>query len=487
MPHPDAPERRYGEIVTTDLPARLDRLPFSRWHWLFVVALGITWVLDGLEVTLAGAVGAVLRRPDTLGLTDAQVGASAACYLAGAVLGALGFGYATDRLGRKRLFTITLLVYVSATALSALSWSFWSFALFRALTGAGIGGEYAAINSAIDELIPARVRGRADLIINASFWLGAALGAAGTLALLDSGLLSVDRGWRFAFGIGALLGLGVILLRRLVPESPRWLVTHGRAAEADAVVRHLEAHVRAPLPPPHGTTRIRTRHHTALSAIGRSLVEHRPRAILSLVLMGAQAFFYNAIFFTYALVLATFYGVPAQRVGVYLFPFALGNFIGPLVLGHLFDTVGRKPMITATYAASGLLLALSAWAFRQQLLTAHTQAIAWTVIFFVASSAASSAYLTVSEIFPLEVRGCAIALFYACGTLVGGVGAPLLFGALIGTGSRDLLFLGYLAGAAVMLGAAGVEATLGVPAERRPLESIAPPLSSRLVEVEEEA
>ncbi|HEV8491164.1 MAG TPA: MFS transporter [Candidatus Angelobacter sp.] len=470
-------------IIESDVPARLDRLPWSRWHWLVVIALGITWVLDGLEVTLAGAIGAVLKRPDALALTDGQIGASATFYLIGAVAGALFFGYATDRLGRKRLFTITLLLYLSATALTAFSWNFASYALFRALTGAGIGGEYSAINSAIDELIPARVRGRVDLIINASFWIGAAIGSAAVIGLLDTGIVPISVGWRLAFGIGAVLGLIVIFLRHAIPESPRWLMTHAREPEAEQIMSEIERHAaRHPelLPPPasNARVRIRPRSHTPLHEIWHAIaIQHPARSWLALALMTSQAFFYNAIFFTYSLVLVSFYGLPAEKVGLYLFPFALGNFVGPLLLGRLFDTVGRRQMITLTYALSGILLALSGWLFQQGLLTAQTQALAWTIIFFVASAAASSAYLTVSEIFPLEVRGLAIAIFYAAGTLVGGVAAPFIFGLLIQTGSRTALFRGYLAGALLMIAAAVVEAFIGVRAEQRSLESISTPLS----------
>lgn len=472
-----------GGIVESNIPARLDRLPWSKWHWGVVIALGITWVLDGLEVTLAGALGGVLRRSDTLHLTDAQVGQSATFYLVGAVAGALIFGYLTDRLGRKKLFLVTLGLYLISTALTACSWSFWNYALFRALTGAGIGGEYSAINSAIDELIPARVRGHVDLIINSTFWIGAALGAAGTIVLLDMGLVSVNLGWRFAFGIGALLGTIILFLRKSVPESPRWLMIHGREHEAEDTVCAIEKTVEhrpdCP-PPPQQFTRIQTRTHTPIPEIWNTVAhQHRRRSILGLVLMSSQAFFYNAIFFTYALVLIEFYGVPAQHVGLYLFPFAIGNFIGPLTIGRLFDTLGRKPMITATYFASGALLLISGWMFRQGMLTAVTQAVCWTAIFFIASSAASSAYLTVSEIFPLEIRGMAIALFYACGTLAGGVAGPALFGYLIGTKSRDNLFYGYLLGSALMIGAAAVEWSIGVKAERQSLESVTTPLSAR--------
>ena len=468
--------------IESYVPARLDRLPWSRWHWLIVVALGATWILDGLEVTLAGSLAGILTHAQTLGLTDAEVGASATFYLAGAVLGAIVFGYATDRLGRKKLFFITVALYLTATALTAFSWSFASYAFFRALTGAGIGGEYAAINSAIDELIPARVRGRVALMINGSYWIGAAMGSAATLVLLDPARVPVAYGWRLAFGIGALLGLIVIIFRQWIPESPRWLMIHGRNEEAERIVDEVERTIAPERLPAHDAppTRIRTRTHTPWREIWNTIVhQHRRRSLLGFVLMLAQAFFYNAIFFTYGLVLMRFYGVPAERVGVYLLPFALGNVLGPFVIGHLFDTIGRKKMIAATYAISGVLLALTGWLFQAGMLTAQTQTLAWTLIFFVASAAASSAYLTVSEIFPLEIRAMAIAVFYAIGTLAGGVGAPILFGWIIGTGSRGGLAIAYMVGAALMIGAAVVEMWIGVSAERKSLESVAAPLSSR--------
>jgi MFS family permease len=477
-----------GETIESYVPARLDRLPWSSWHWLIVVSLGATWILDGLEVTLAGALGGILTRPETLGLTPARVGATATCYLAGAVLGALLFGYGTDRFGRKKLFFITVAVYLIGTALSAFSWNFWSYAFFRALTGAGIGGEYAAINSAIDELIPARVRGRVDLIINGSYWIGAALGAAATLVLLDPHRFPIWLGWRFAFGIGAALGLIVIFFRRWIPESPRWLMIHGHNPEAEQIVGEVERQI---MGSPKAAvidrgysdlfpTRIRTRTHTPWHEIWDAIVhEHRRRSFLGFVLMLTQAFFYNAIFFTYALVLMRFYSVPEQNVGSYLLPFALGNVLGPVLLGHLFDTVGRKKMISVTYGLAGILLALTGWLFHAGVLTAQTQTLAWTIIFFIASAAASSAYLTVSEIFPLEIRALAIAIFYAIGTLAGGVGAPLLFGWIIGTGSITALFIGYLLAAALMIFGAVIEAWIGVPAERRSLEHVAAPLSSK--------
>ena len=470
-----------AEWIETQIPARLDRLRWSRWHWLIVTALGATWILDGLEVTLAGALGGILTRPETLRLSDAEVGASATFYLVGAVLGALVFGYATDRLGRKKLFFVTVGVYLTATALTAFSWNFASYALFRALTGAGIGGEYAAINSAIDELIPARVRGRVDLIINGSYWIGAALGSAGSVVVLDPRLFPVTLGWRLVFGIGALLGLVVMFFRQWIPESPRWLLIHGRAAEAEKIIRAVEQEVGVDVDPPADApvSRFRARKRTTFREIWQTIAHKYPqRALLGFVLMVSQAFFYNAIFFTYALVLMRFYGVPAERVSGYLLPFALGNFLGPLLLGKFFDTFGRKAMIATTYGAAGILLALTGALFRAGLLTAQTQTIAWTVIFFVASAAASSAYLTVSEVFPLEIRAFAIAVFYSIGTFAGGVFAPLIFGIIIGSGSRGALFGGYVSGAVLMIVAAATEIWIGVPAERRSLESIAAPLSA---------
>ncbi len=485
MNSPQAPAAADGQWIETDVPQRMDRLPWSRWHWLIVTALGVTWILDGLEVTLAGALGGILKSPHALAFTDSQVGFSNSCYLAGAVVGALVFGYGTDRLGRKKLFYITLLVYLTATAATAFSWNFASYAIFRALTGAGIGGEYAAINSAVDELIPARVRGRADLIINSTYWIGAAIGAAATVVLLDPHRFPVWLGWRFAFGIGAALGLVVLFFRHWVPESPRWLMVHGRAEEGEKVVADVERAVtdKHPdtLPAVEGPkARIRQRTHTPWPEIWHAVAhEHRKSSFLGLALMIAQAFFYNAIFFTFAQVLEKYYYVPASQPGWYLVAFALGNVLGPVLMGHLFDTVGRKPMIAGTYALSGVLLAITGWLFHQDMLTAFTQTAAWMVIFFVASSAASAAYLTVSEIFPLEIRAMAIAVFYAVGTLVGGVGAPALFGYLISQPTRGPLFAGYLLAALLMILAAGVELWIGVKAEGQSLESIAAPLSSR--------
>jgi MFS family permease len=445
-----------------------------------VTALGITWLLDGLEVTMAGALASILKDPRALGLTDVQVGASATGYLAGAVTGALLFGWMTDRSGRKKLFFVTLGVYLTGTAATAFSWNVWSFVAFRALTGFGIGGEYAAINSAIDELVPAAVRGTVDLIVNGTFWLGAALGSLATFFLLDSGVLPPEFGWRFAFGIGAVLGLIIVTLRKSVPESPRWLLLRGRHAEAENIVAGIEEAVErenGALPPALGSLSLRIRSYTPLSEVWESMARyHRRRSLLGFILMGTQAFFYNAIFFTYALVLTQFLFVDSRRVSLYLLPLTLGNFCGPLILGPLFDSIGRRRMIAGTYALSGLLLMGAAVFFKQSDASALSQAVWFTAIFFVASSAASSAYLTVSEIFPLEIRAFAISIFYAAGTLAGGVGAPILFGHLIQTGSRTAVFDGYMAGAILMLIGAGAEIFLGIDAERQPLESIAAPL-----------
>jgi len=420
----------------TDVPARLDRLPWSRFHRLGVVALGITWILDGLEVTLAGSVAAALQTSPRLHLTAEQVGLTGSAYLAGAVLGSLFFGHLTDRLGRKKLFNVTLGVYLVATALTAFSWDFYSFLLFRFFTGAGIGGEYSAINSAIQELIPARLRGRIDLAINGSFWVGAAGGALLSVLLLDPAVLGPDMGWRLAFGSGAVLGLVILYLRRFLPESPRWLMLHGKPGEAARVVDEIEARIVASegvtLSPVTARLALGATHRTTMLSVARTLLRDYPgRTTLGLVLMAAQAFIYNAIFFTYALVLTKFYGVAADRVGLYILPFALGNFLGPLLLGPLFDTLGRKAMIAGTYALAGILLAVTGQLFEWGWLTATTQTMLWTVVFFFASAAASAAYLTVGECFPLEIRALTIALFYAFGTLLGGVGGPWLFGVLI--------------------------------------------------------
>lgn len=470
-------------IIETTLPARLDRLPWGRFHVLIVVALGVTWLLDGLEVTLAGAVASALKTSPVLHFDNAQIGLAGSAYIGGAVLGALGFGWLTDRLGRRKLFFITLAVYLLATAATSLSWSFASFVTFRAITGAGIGGEYAAINSTIQEFTPARVRGWTDLSINGTFWVGAGIGAAGSLVLLDGHLLPADWGWRGCFLIGAVLALIILPMRRWIPESPRWLLTHGEHDEAKRIVDDIEARFRKEGhtldEPSHKPLRLHARGHTPLAEVMHAIfVVHRRRALVGLSLMTAQAFFYNAIFFTYALVLTEFYRVPGGSVGLYLLPFALGNFLGPIVLGRLFDVIGRRRMIAATYAISGVLLTISGWMFEQGMLTVVTQTGAWMVIFFFASAAASSAYLTVSESFPLEIRALAIAVFYAFGTALGGIIGPAFFGRLIDTHQRGEVFTGYLVGSALMIGAAIIAAIWGVDAERKSLENVAAPLSA---------
>jgi MFS family permease len=466
----------------SDIPARLDRLPWSRWHWRVVIALGVAWVLDGLEVTLVGSIGGVLERPDTLGLSAAQIGWSGSLYVGGAVIGALLFGRLTDRLGRKKLFLTTLAVYALATLATAFSPDFAFFALCRFLTGLGIGGEYAAINSAIDELIPARVRGRVNLAINGSFWIGAALGAGLSLWLLDPQVLGPVWGWRVGFGLGALLAVAILLVRRNVPESPRWLMAHGRAEEAELIVAGIEAEIAAqqgPLAPAVGSVHYGSRASPGWREVAHVLLSRYPqRSMVALALMISQAFFYNAIFFTYALVLTRFHGVAEGKVALYIFPFALGNVLGPLLLGPLFDRVGRRRMIALTYVLSGVGLALTGWAFMQGWLDARSQALCWSAVFFLASAAASSAYLTVSEVFPLEMRAIAIAIFYAVGTGAGGFVAPVLFGALIETGSRGAVAVGYAIGAALVIVAGLLALRWAVNAERRPLEDVAPPLGS---------
>jgi MFS family permease len=472
-------------VYETDVPARLDRLPWARFHWLVIAGLGIAWILDGIEVTLVGSLSGAIVKSPVLDMTPSGIGYSASAYLIGAVLGALVFGWLTDRLGRKKLFSVTVVVYLLATVASGLSWSFWSFALFRFLTGMGIGGEYAAVNATIQELIPARRRGFTDLVVNGSFWIGAAIGAGGAVVALDPALVPPEIGWRAAFVIGGILGLFVLYLRHWIPESPRWLMTHGRPGEAEAVVEGIERRVveetGRPLPPvPTGSRiRLRTDIQSWFWAGVRALFTlYLRRTVLGTVLMASQAFCYNAVFFTYALILTDFYGVAPRSVGLFMLPFAAGNFLGPLLLGRLFDTIGRKPMIVATYAISGVLMGITGWLFAEGGLSAVAQTGAWTAIFFVASAAASAAYLTVGESFPLEVRAVAIALFYALGTGVGGVAGPALFGALIDSGSRVSIMWGYELGAALMVVAALVAAWLGIRAERRSLEEIAPPLSS---------
>lgn len=469
-------------VVETNIPSRLDALVWSGFHTRVVTALGITWILDGLEVTLAGALSGALKEDPMMKFSNFDVGISNSAYLAGAVIGALGFGWLTDRIGRKKLFFITLALYLGATAATACSWNLASYVLFRFLTGAGIGGEYTAINSTIQELVPAKYRGWTDLVINGSFWLGAALGAVCAIVLLDPATISQSYGWRAAYFTGAVLGLFVLLMRMWIPESPRWLMIHGQPERAQEIVAEIETSAHQVATPEDikrmPKIRLTMRSHTPLREVAQTLfVLYRQRSLVGLALMGAQAFFYNAIFFTYALVLTDFFGIASNQVGWYILPFAAGNFLGPLLLGRLFDTLGRRPMIAITYGVSGVLLAISGYLFSIGVFTAQTQTIAWMVIFFFASPAASAAYLTVSETFPIEVRALAIAVFYAIGTAVGGVAGPALFGMLIDTGSRQSVFAGYLLGAFLMIAAAVIGWRYAIAAERQPLESVARPLA----------
>lgn len=460
----------------------MDRLPWSRWHWRVLVGLGTVWILDGLAVTIVGAIGGRLGEPESgLILSSAQVGAAGSAYILGACVGALYFGRMADRIGRRRLFMLTLAIFLAGSFLTGLATHFWWFLLCRIVTGAGVGGEYSAIHSAVDELIPARVRGVVDLVIGGSYWLGTIIGSLLSLVLLDEALFAADVGWRLCFFVTGALGVVIVFVRNHVPESPRWLLLHGHEVEAERVTAAIECEITAelgPLPPPGRTLRVKQRAPMGIVEIARVVFTMYPRrAVVSLALFTGQAFLYNAIFFTYARVLTDIYAVDAARVGLYLLPFAVGNFLGPLLLGRLFDTLGRKPMIAGTYIGSGLLLLATGLLFHAGALDATTQTLAWCVVFFFASAGASAAYLTVSEVFPMETRAMAIAFFYATGTIVGGFGGPLLFGALIGTGSLDHLLIGYAVGAAMMIAGGVVQAAIGVEAAGRELEDIAPPLS----------
>jgi MFS family permease len=481
----EAPQPR---TIRTDVPARLDRLPWSSFHWRIVFGLGTVWILDGLEVTIVGAVASRLTEPGSgINLSSADIGTAAAIYVAGACLGALIFGQLTDRYGRKRLFLVTLGIYILATVATAFAFAPWYLFLARFLTGMGIGGEYAAINSAIDELIPARNRGQVDLTINGSYWVGAALGSVTALVLLDTSYLAADVGWRLAFGLGALLGLGILLVRRNVPESPRWLFIHGHEDEAERIVDRIEAEVRAEtgkeLPPPRESIVVRQRESIPFREIAGVAIRRYPtRALLGLALFVGQAFLYNAVTFDLGTILHDFFAVSSGSVPIFFVVFAFGNFLGPLLLGRLFDTVGRRPMIAGTYLGSAALVALLAILFLTDSLTRTSFIALVCFAFFLASAGASSAYLTVSEIFPMETRALAIALFFAVGTAVGGITGPALFGQFIDSGDANLVALGFFIGAAAMALGGVAELLFGVRAEGQSLERIAKPLTAEEAE-----
>ncbi len=470
--------------LTTDIPFRLDRLPWAKWHWVVVIGLGITWILDGLEVTIVGTIGPTLTSKAGLNLSDTQAGLAATTYLIGACVGALVFGWLTDRFGRKKLFMITLVWYLASTVLTAFSWDFFSFALFRMLAGAGIGGEYSAVNSAIDELIPSKRRGVADIAINGSWWIGTLLGSVLSIPLLDGKFVPPSLGWRLAFGLGVVLAVAVLFVRNGIPESPRWLLTHGRGDEAEQIVVGIEKDVKEQTGrdlPAVGDRKLSfdaSLHKSVFFDAVKTMVKTYPkRTVLVLALMITQAFLYNAVFFTQGLTLTTFFKVPAGNVGLYIIPFAIGNFLGALILGHFFDTVGRKKMISGCYIVSGLMLLLTTYLFLHGSLTATTLTVCWSVMFFFASAGASAAYLTVSEIFPLETRAAAIAVVYAVGTLVGGAIAPPIYAHLIGTKQPSAIALGWVIGAVLMMIGGGFEIVLGVDAENKALEDVAAPLT----------
>jgi MFS family permease len=472
-------EQDQPKTISSLVPARMDRLPWTRFHWSVVVGLGVAWILDGLEIQIVASAG--FQR--TLGLSSAQVGLVATVYLVGQVVGALYFGRLSDRLGRRRLFILTLVIYLIGSAVAGLSFSLWFLLIFRFVAGMGIGGEYAAINSAIDELIPSKYRGRIDIAINGTYWGGAALGATANLFLLNDKLFDVNWGWRIAFFIGPVLGLGIIYLRRHIPESPRWLMTHGREKDAEKTVDEIEQRIRTEgitLPEVDKSKSIDVTASGSLPflSIGRVFFRKYPkRAFVAATMFITQSFLYNAIFFTYALVLQNFYHTSPSSTQFYFFPFAIGNLIGPLVLGRLFDTWGRRKMIFLTYGLSGTVLAVSALLFSAGALNATTQTVFWCVSFFFASAGASAAYLTASEIFPLELRSQAISYFFAIGQIAGSV-APLIYGSFIGDGSdRGPLTIGYLLGAGLMIVGGVVALVFGVNAEQQSLEDVAEPLS----------
>jgi MFS family permease len=474
--------------IETKVPSRLDRLPWSRFHWLIVIGLGTVWILDGLEVTLVGSIASRLTESGSgIDISTGQIGTAAAIYVAGACTGALFFGQLTDRFGRKKLFLITLAIYLTATGATAFAFAPWYFYVARFFTGAGIGGEYAAINSAIDELIPARVRGRVDLMINGSYWLGSAAGSAAALIFLDTAIFAKDFGWRLAFGMGVVLGFAILIVRRHVPESPRWLFIHGREEEAERIVSEIEDDVEEEtgqeLPEPGDSITVRQRETIPFRTIGRTAFKVYPRrAVLGLALFVGQAFIYNGVTFNLGTLFTTFYDVTSSFVPVFIIIFAIGNFLGPLTLGRLFDTVGRKPMIAGTYLGSAACATLLSFLFVGGTLSEWWFEALVVVTFFLASAGASAAYLTVSEIFPMETRALAIAFFYAVGTAIGGITGPLLFGHLIGSGERGQVIIAFLIGAGVMALGGIAELFLGVKAEQAELEDIAKPLTAEEAE-----
>jgi MFS family permease len=470
--------------IETRVPSRLDRLPWSKFHWMIVIGLGTVWILDGLEVTIVGSIGQRLTENGSgLSLDASQIGTAAAFYVGGACLGALFFGQLTDRFGRKKLFLLTLGLYIAATIATAFSFSAWYFFAARFFTGAGIGGEYAAINSAIDELIPARLRGRVDLMINGSFWIGAAGGALAAIALLDTALFAANVGWRLAFAIGALLGVGILLVRRNVPESPRWLFIHGRDEEAEAIIGDIEEAIEAEtgerLPAVKDSLTIHPRERISFREIAHTAFSKYPRrTVLGLALFVGQAFMYNAVTFDLGTLLGEFFNVASGSVPFYIALFGISNFLGPFTLGRLFDTVGRKPMVSVTYLGSAALTMVLAILLLGNSLTTWSFMALVLAIFFIASAGASSAYLTVSEIFPMETRALSIAFFYAVGTAAGGIAGPLLFGHFIASGSQDQVATGFFIGAAVMALGGIAELLFGVKAEQKQLEDIAKPLTA---------
>jgi MFS family permease len=474
--------------VETQVPARIDRLPWSRFHTLVVSSLGVAWILDGIEVMIVANISSVLTNPASgLGLTNSQVGYAAAIYSAGAALGGLLFSYLTDRYGRRKLFFITLSIYLIFTILTAFSWGFFSFVLFRFFTGVGIGGEYPAIHSAIDEFVPARVRGQTSLTVNSTYWVGAALASLMTVAILTASFIPTFYGWRLVFAVGGALSLLILLTRRFVPESPRWLMTHGKADEAEEIAANIEENVRhhrggeeLPEVDEDDSITVEQREAIGFGPIARAMFQMYPkRTILGIVLMSCQTFMYNAIFFTYALILATFFGVPEGTAGYYIFGLAIASLLGPLTLGRLFDRVGRRPMITGCFATSGVLIALIGYLYAQGIVTSPvTQTALFGIMFFFASAGSSASYLTGSEIFPMELRAMALGVFYAIAMAVGGIAGPAIYGRIIDTGDPWILFIGYLIAGILLIVAAITELLLGVNAEQQSLEDVAAPLSA---------